>query len=178
MSNQRMYTPADMAHELGVSKMTVRNWTNRYAEFLSEKASPPAGAQRAFTPRDRVVLAYINQLVNEGHRHGYIRDRMRETTFNENEATPADILAGVTDAAQNPTDAAHATLSRVQEPTTAAVMQAFTTVYDERIKNANHRLDRIADQQQRMLMLGLGAGIITGMVFMGIIIALLLVMLR
>ena len=69
MDTERTFTPADIAKELGVTTNSIRNWTRRYAEYLSDSAYPKPGAQRTFTQRDRVVMSFVAQMVNDGRRH-------------------------------------------------------------------------------------------------------------
>ena len=176
MNPQATYTTADIARELGVSKMTVRNWTTRYAEFLSPAASPQPGAQRAFTQRDRIVLSFVAGMVSEGHRHEFIAQRATETTFDPNEITPADELA--TDQPHDAADEHHAPIVAGDVPTYLA---ALATRQDDHIQRQDDRIRQLEDSVRRIdnhtrLIVAAVAGVVAGAVIVGILAA--LVMLR
>ena len=165
MNPQATYTTADIARELGVSKMTVRNWTTRYAEFLSPAASPQPGAQRAFTQRDRIVLSFVAGMVSEGHRHEFIAQRATETTFDPNEITPADARA--VELPQEATDEPGAAIAPARASDTLAIMQAASAQFEPRFAEMDQRL-RTMESQNRW-MIALVAGFLAGAVLIALV---------
>ena len=177
MDTERTFTPADIAKELDVTTNSIRNWTRRYAEYLSDSAAPKPGAQRALTQRDRIVLAYINGLLKDGHRHEYIATRLAETSFSDDEATPADLLANVTTRPLAVTDEPSAT----QTTADASAYLALIQRQDERSQSQDERIRQLEDTVRRIdnhtrLIVAAVAGIVAGAVIVGILAA--LVMLR
>jgi len=68
----------ELARRLGVSDATVRNWSDRYAEFLSEQGGGlDFGATRRFTEEDALVMATVAQLRTEGLTHEAIGAAIR-----------------------------------------------------------------------------------------------------
>jgi DNA-binding transcriptional MerR regulator len=55
-----------VAKLLDISPATVRNYGDRFSEYLSEGASPPKGESRSFTDRDVRILAAAWDLVSQG----------------------------------------------------------------------------------------------------------------
>ena len=180
MDTERTFTPADIAKELGVTTNSIRNWTRRYSDFLSDSAAPKPGAQRALTQRDRIVLAYINGLLNDGHRHEYIATRLAETSFSDDEATPADLLASVTKAAQVPATALPAAPAADQVTAIAAML---ADAHVKQLDDIRGRLSQLEAQQAEQgdsrsrLLVGITAGFVAGAVLVGIA-AMLVLMLR
>lgn len=177
MDTERTFTPADIAKELGVTTNSIRNWTRRYAEYLSDSAYPKPGAQRALTQRDRIVLAYINGLLKDGHRHEYIATRLAETSFSDDEATPADLLANVTERRLTITDEPQTAMATADASAYLALIQR----QDERSQSQDERIRQLEDTVRRIdnhtrLIVAAVAGIVAGAVIVGILAA--LVMLR
>jgi DNA-binding transcriptional MerR regulator len=73
----------EAAQMLGVSVSTMRNWSDQYAEYLSETARPGHLPERRFTDKDMTILSYVKQLRSEGMQADQIRTRIDETAFNE-----------------------------------------------------------------------------------------------
>lgn len=61
MSDQTLYSPIQAARAANISIQSLRNYTERYREYLSPHAVPQPGQTRWFTPKDVAVLAYIWQ---------------------------------------------------------------------------------------------------------------------
>lgn len=78
-------TTKEAAQTLGVSVATLRNWSDWFAVALSESARPGHKPERRFTGLDMVKLTYIKQLRSDGLQAEQIRQRLTETTFQENE---------------------------------------------------------------------------------------------
>jgi DNA-binding transcriptional MerR regulator len=60
----------ELARRFGVTDATIRQWSERYAEFLSERARPGEGRTRVFTEEDARVLgtvAYYTQELGVAH---------------------------------------------------------------------------------------------------------------
>lgn len=76
----------EIAKTFGVDPNTVRNWCERYAEYLSDAAKPPTGGVRLFSSRDFTVLSFVNSALNGGMIHDEIAMKMAETSFNAGES--------------------------------------------------------------------------------------------
>src|SRR6478609_576215 len=73
----------EAAQVLGVSVGTMRNWSDQYADSLSETARPGHLPERRFTDHDITTLTYIKQLRSEGLQAEQIRERLAETSFTD-----------------------------------------------------------------------------------------------
>jgi DNA-binding transcriptional MerR regulator len=81
MMNAKPLKVGEIAKQFGVTTNTIRNWSKRYTEHLSDSANPPGGGERLFTTRDVNVMAYIQSAMNEGMNHNEISVRLGEKTF-------------------------------------------------------------------------------------------------
>lgn len=53
------YSTGDLAARLRVSGTTIRNWADRFSDFMEPGATPPPGQIRAYSEKDALVLATI-----------------------------------------------------------------------------------------------------------------------
>jgi DNA-binding transcriptional MerR regulator len=53
------YSTGDLAARLRVSGTTIRNWADRFSDFMEPAATPPSGQIRAYSEQDALVLATI-----------------------------------------------------------------------------------------------------------------------
>jgi DNA-binding transcriptional MerR regulator len=53
------YSTGDLAARLRVSGTTIRNWADRFSDFMEPGATPPPGQIRAYSEQDALVLATI-----------------------------------------------------------------------------------------------------------------------
>jgi DNA-binding transcriptional MerR regulator len=93
------------AIKLQVSPNTLRNWSDQYADFLSEAARPGHLPERKFADKDMTVLTYIKQLRAEGMKEDSIKTRLSETKFNDTEILQAGTSALQVDVAIASVDA-------------------------------------------------------------------------
>ena len=61
-----MNTPKDICDKFGVSRETVRQWTNQFADYLSPTATPEKGRQRNYTEDDLHVFALVSGMKTTG----------------------------------------------------------------------------------------------------------------
>ena len=66
MEDRNRYQTSHVADQLGVSVSTVRRLCARYADALSEDATPRPGGRRQFTGEDIAVLREANRLTLAG----------------------------------------------------------------------------------------------------------------
>ena len=59
MADQHLYRVQEVTTRLGISDQTLRQYCNRYGQFLSGHAAPVAGQTRHFTDTDVRVLTLI-----------------------------------------------------------------------------------------------------------------------
>lgn len=146
-ADETTFRPSDVARELNVTTNTVRNWTKRYNEFLSDGTRPEGRNERAFNRRDLAILHYVNQHVNEGYTHDYIAKRLPETTFSDDEVIlPPETAAKPL---QNDTAApgdAIAPASALDASTLATLLQS---VQSDTIKNEQIHVLQDEQRQQR-----------------------------
>lgn len=75
----QMASSIDLARQFGVNQQTIRNWANRFADYLSADATPPGEkAARVFTDADEAVILTVYRL------------RQHSKTYDEIEALLAD----------------------------------------------------------------------------------------
>jgi len=99
----------ETANVLGVSVSTMRNWSDQYAVYLSDTARPGHLPERRFTEKDLAILAYIKQLRGEGMQAEQIKERLRETKFNDIEIIPQQATTdGTKDTSLVPDESAQA----------------------------------------------------------------------
>jgi DNA-binding transcriptional MerR regulator len=53
------YSTGELAARLRVSGTTIRNWADRFSDFMEPGATPPPGQIRAYSEQDALVLATI-----------------------------------------------------------------------------------------------------------------------
>ena len=53
------YSTGDLAARLRVSGTTIRNWADRFSDFMEPAATPPSGQIRAYSEQGALVLATI-----------------------------------------------------------------------------------------------------------------------
>ncbi len=71
--------PQEVAARLEVSAFTLHQWTDQFAEFLSQEArSNDAGHPRRYTDEDLATLIMVKGLLNEGLSHDQVRQRLSE----------------------------------------------------------------------------------------------------
>ncbi len=71
--------PQEVAARLEVSAFTLRQWTDQFADFLSEEARlDDAGHPRRYTDEDLATLIVVKGLLNEGLSHDQVRQRLSE----------------------------------------------------------------------------------------------------
>lgn len=64
----------ELGRRLGISDATVRDWSDRYADFLSERGGGlDFGATRRFSEADALLLTTVSELRDEGLGHDAIR---------------------------------------------------------------------------------------------------------
>lgn len=157
-------TTKEAAQTLGVSVGTLRNWSGDFASELSESARPGYKPERRFTPLDMVKLTYIKQLRSEGLQAEQIRQRLTETTFQENEIIAATDHNKTQQAAIEP-------VQNAVEPASAAQLPLMA------IDAINKRIDAIeATSQTKTLQFGVSmfaAGFIAACVLFLIIVVLI-----
>jgi len=172
--DETTFRPSDVARELGVTTNTVRNWTRRYNEFLSDGTRPEGRQERAFSRRDLAVLHYVNAHVNEGYTHDYIAKRLPETTFSDDEVIlPADVA---TESPQTPQEPLHEPLQPTAMVDANALAPLLTALQSNQVKGEQihvirddvKRHDRDIAQLRNLVIIGL---------FMLALIAVLLVLL-
>lgn len=82
---------------MGISDATVRDWSDRYADLLSEKGGGlDFGATRRFSEADALLLATVAQLRDEGLGHDAIRralERGRRVEQMPDLPTPEEVEA-------------------------------------------------------------------------------------
>ena len=61
-----MYTTKDICDKFGVSRETVRQWTNQFSDYLSPTATPEKGRQRNYTDKDLTVFALVSNQKSTG----------------------------------------------------------------------------------------------------------------
>jgi DNA-binding transcriptional MerR regulator len=151
----------EAAQMLGVSVSTMRNWSDQYAEYLSETARPGHLPERRFTDKDMTVLSYVKQLRSEGMQADQIRTRIDETAFNEVEI----ITQQTTTEDYNPQQTAPDAIQPA--PALMVVVQDLQRQIDA-IQQARQEDKR--QQIDRLTMLGIG--ICIGLLFCAILIGL------
>jgi len=67
--NEITYSVSMVSKAIGKHPNTVRLWTGRYADHLSEQANVADGKERKYTTDDVAVLATVAQLSAQGQKH-------------------------------------------------------------------------------------------------------------
>jgi len=73
-----LYQPKQVARMVGISPASLRNYTARYRQWYSERATPPPGQPRLFTPEDVRLTAYIAQATAAGATHDEIAAHLEQ----------------------------------------------------------------------------------------------------
>jgi len=60
------YSVGQVSTSVGISKQSVRAWTVRYADQLSDTASPAEGIERRYVPADIEILATVKHFRARG----------------------------------------------------------------------------------------------------------------
>jgi len=80
MTQPRLLHPGEVASRLGVSTATLRRWSRRFAEYLSDTAQAGEeeefGSHRRYTDADLEVLASIKGLLAEGYTYAQAGRRL------------------------------------------------------------------------------------------------------
>lgn len=82
----------DVATMLDITTETVRDWCKRYADFLSDNATPNMGGTRSFTDDDILIFTTINTLRNQGMNHDQVLEQLNEGTRIEDVGVDYDQL--------------------------------------------------------------------------------------
>lgn len=61
-----MYQTKDVCDVFGISRQTVRIWSEEFAEHLSPSATPQKGQQRNFSDADMAVFALVHEVKGRG----------------------------------------------------------------------------------------------------------------
>ena len=61
-----MYTNKDLSSRFGISRESVRMWSNQFAAYLSPSATPEKGRQRNYTDEDLSVFALVDSMRRAG----------------------------------------------------------------------------------------------------------------
>lgn len=86
------YNTAQIAARLNVHDNTIRDWTRRYGDMLSERANMP---KRKYTPDDLLILATIAHYRDRGISFESISDMLTEGTRIEADKIPPEITPDV-----------------------------------------------------------------------------------
>ena len=78
MAPDTSYSVTQVAHALGVSPTTVRNWARDYDRFLSTDANPDPEHERLFDDSDLSVLRTVKVLRDQRHKHPVIVARLAD----------------------------------------------------------------------------------------------------
>jgi len=151
----------EVATHLGVSVGTMRNWSDQYADYLSETARPGHLPERRFTDHDLTVLTYIKQLRSEGLQAEQIRSRLDETTL----ATGEIITQQTTTEADKPQQTTELAPPDAQESThsTPAPIVALDTILA--IERRFEALERSQRHVVYYVAIGIGIGLALALVF-------------
>lgn len=82
----------DVATMLDITTETVRDWSKRYADYLSVNATPTTGTTRTFTDEDVLVFTTINTLRKQGMNHDQVIEQLAEGTRIEDAGVDYDQL--------------------------------------------------------------------------------------
>lgn len=144
MEDRNRYQTSHVADTIGVSVSTVRRLCSRYADLLSEDATPRPGGRRQFTAEDIAVLREANRLTLAGMEEEEIAQRLAQSVTLPAEAVTAPTTAppqlptlsfdttALEDALQRQVDA--------QDAQTAALMR-LATAQEEDTKERQRQAD-------------------------------------
>ena len=95
-----MWTTGDIQKIYSVSPQTIRNWTAKFAEFLSIGANPPAkGTRRKFTEDDLKVFSLIVEMTAMGDTYEDVEKALKKgdrgdlPEVSEEELEPSSLLS-------------------------------------------------------------------------------------
>ena len=80
----------DISDSLGVTSQTIRSWSDRFANFLSEGATPPKGETRNFVDDDVAVFTTVAALQARGMNFDQIEAELRKDFRVDNPTLEAD----------------------------------------------------------------------------------------
>lgn len=153
--------------------MTIRNWTQRYHEFLSDSAAPAPGMMRRFTEHDRVIIGHIAQMVADGARHEHIAERLRESPITDAEVLPpTSAEPDATVAPVDATDDQHAALVPFGMPEYLSHLARN----DGRLSDAEQRITRLESSQANTL--HVVTAFFAGLIIMGLVIVAVLMLVQ
>ena len=164
------FTVIDVARRLGLSDVTIRNWTRRYADTLSDSAAPAPGSPRTFTPRDVNILAYVAACAADGMTHAQIARRLQETSFPDvlqAPEGPAEPAEGI-DTAEGQIAPQGAAMGDYGPPVLAGLVVT-------RLDGIQDRLQALESQKSGVTWFALGALAGAAFVVAGLLIATLLI---
>ena len=153
----------EIARRLDVVPNTIRNWSKRYAPYLSPGANPAGGGERAYSLRDLNVLTFIHAAVHEGVNHDELTLQLKARTFSSDDV---DIIIGLQEVM--PESSQNATESHSDD---FPLMVALSSI-EKRQDTTDKRID---DMQQTIILLQRNQAdrvnaIVTGMVIGGAIV--------
>lgn len=142
-----MPTPADVARLANVTPQTIRDFTKRYADFLSPQASPENGA-RLYTDEDTEILRTVAALRRSGISHSKIAAQLRS----RNEVPPVVDVTPSNQAQEPPKNGLESFLA-------PQIIQSITTT---RFDALERRFDSLETMQTTLLRAALLWGIVLG----------------
>lgn len=133
-----MYTPKQVADQLGLSGTTIRNYGRQWSDYLSPSANPQTGQARLYTEDDLAVLTTIAALrenqatadqiraaLDQGQRLEPIRPPVEEPTTKQTDQTAADQADRAAD---------------------RAAAETAIAIYRDRVTAVEARADQLADR--------------------------------
>ncbi len=154
------YTTKQTANILQVAPNTLRNWSDQYADYLSESARPGAQPERRFTDKDLTVLTYIKQLRSEGMKEDGIKSRLSETSFND-----VEILQPATTTLQSEPATALPTVQEEHHNAPALLM-----VMNDLEKRIDAKIAALERSREPSFTVGIGIGFIAALLFVLVIV--------
>lgn len=135
-----MYTPKQVADQLGLSGTTIRNYGRQWSDYLSPSANPEAGQARLYTEGDLAVLTTIAALRENQATTAQVRAALDAGERLEPVRPPEADRAGDT--------AGHADQDQQADQARAAVAAAekALALYQDRVTAVEARADQLADR--------------------------------
>ncbi len=78
-----MYTTDDLATQFNTSSETIRQWANRFKEFLSESTNPGKNLPRIFDQNDLATMTLVADLAARHMRYEDIKKALMKKEFRE-----------------------------------------------------------------------------------------------
>ena len=129
------YSVSQVARTIKKTPQTVRTWTGRYSDYLSESANPASGDPRRYTAADIETLATVANLTNQGLSH---------------DDTLAQIATGARMALESPPDAPISAPGTISGPPAMAdMLDRFIVRYEARIDDLEGKLTQ--EQEARRI---------------------------